>query len=76
MKADSESSAWKWRRPTAWGLAILCSLSIVEGILVYLSFFPGSSDFNDSGMMDLASFVIGSLLLICAAILLTERTSP
>jgi len=74
MKAKSVSGTWKWRRPTAWGLVILCVLAAIEGILLYCMFFP-PFDSDNNGIFDLASFVVSSLLVICASILLTEKTS-
>lgn len=74
MKAKSVSDTWKWRRPTAWGLVILCPLAVIEGILLYCMFFP-PFDSNDNGMFSFASLVVSSLLLICASFLLTEKTS-
>jgi hypothetical protein len=76
MKADTGSGKWKWRKPTALGLAILCALAMIEAILVCFAFFPDPLDSADNGMLDLASTVIGSLLLICTSFLLTERTGP
>ena len=70
MKTRSKSDTWRWRRPTAWGLAILCVLTIIEGIIIYCDF---ASD--DQGMFSLASLLVGSLLVICASILLTEKSS-
>ncbi|MCJ7463880.1 MAG: hypothetical protein MUO81_03970 [Thermoplasmata archaeon] len=75
MKAKSVSDTWKWRRPTAWGLVILCVLAVIEGILLYCIFFPSPFDSDDNGILDFASFVVSSLLVICASILLTEKTS-
>jgi len=75
MKAKSVSGTWKWRRPTAWGLVILCGLGVIEGILIYCNFFPDPSDSDDGVMFSLASFLVGSLLIICVSILLTEKKS-
>jgi len=73
MKAKSVSGTWRWRRPTAWGLAILCVLAVIEGILIYCLFFPGPSVSDEQGILSAASFLVGSLLVICASILLTEK---
>ena len=73
MKTRSKSDTWRWRRPTAWGLVILCALAVFEAVLVYSSFFP-PFDSGDNGIFDLASLVVGTLLLICFSILLTEKT--
>ena len=75
MKAKSASGTWKWRRPTAWGLAILCVLAVIEGILIFCDFFPDPSVSDDGGMFSLASFLVGSLLIICVMILMTEKKS-
>jgi hypothetical protein len=75
MKAKSVSGTWKWRRPTAWGLAILCVLAVIEGILLYCLFFPDPSVPDEQTILTAASFVVGSLLLICVSILLTEKSS-
>ena len=75
MKAKSVSGTWRWRRPTTWGLAILCVLAVIEGILTYCIFFPGPSVSDEQGTLSAASFLVGSLLIICASILLTEKTS-
>jgi hypothetical protein len=73
MKAKSVSGTWKWRRPTAWGLVILGPLAVIEGIILYFIFFPGPSDYDETGILSFASFLLGSLLMICASILLTEK---
>jgi len=70
MKAKSMSGTWKWKKPTAWGLAILCVLAVIEGVLIYCDFA-----FDDPGTFSFASFIVGSLLLICASILMTEKSS-
>jgi hypothetical protein len=75
MKAKSVSGTWKWRRPTAWGLVILCVLAVIEGIILYCLFFPDLFDSDDQVMLDVASLLVGWLLVICAMILLTEKTS-
>jgi hypothetical protein len=72
MKAKSVKGTWKWRRPTAWGLVILGVPAVIEGILLYCIFFP-PFDSDDNGMLSFASLVVGSLLVICASVLLTEK---
>ena len=74
MKAKSVSDTWKWRRPTAWDLVILCPLAVIEGILQYCMFFP-PFDSDNNGIFAFASLVMGSLLVICASFLLTEKSS-
>jgi len=73
MKAKSVSGTWRWRRPTAWGLAMLCVLAVIEGIIIYFMFFPDPS-VSDDGTLSAASLLVGSLLVICASILLTEKS--
>ena len=75
MKAKSVSGTWKWRRPTAWGLVILCVLAVIEGILLYCLFFPDPSDSDEQAILDVASSLVGWLLVMCVMILLTEKTS-
>ena len=75
MKAKSVSGTWKWRRPTALGLAILCVLAVIEAILIFCDFFPDPSVSDDGGMFSLASFIVGSVLIIWASIVLTEKSS-
>lgn len=75
MKAKSVSDTWKWRRPTAWGLVILCVLAVIEGILLYCLFFPDPSDSDEQGILDVTSLLVGWLLVFCVMILLTEKNS-
>ena len=75
MNAKSVSGTWKWRRPTAWGLVILCALAVIEGILLYCLFFPGSSDSDEQAIVNVASTLVGWLLVFCVMILLTEKNS-
>jgi len=72
MRAKPVSGTWRWRRPTAWGLAILCVLAVIEGTIIYFMFFPKPS-VSDDGTLSAASLLVGSLLVICASILLTEK---
>lgn len=75
MNAKSVSGTWKWRRPTAWGLVILCVLAVIEGILLYCAFFPDPSNSDEQSTFNVASSLVGWLLVICVMILLTEKNS-
>jgi polyferredoxin len=75
MKAKSKSDTWRWRRPTAWGLVILSVLAVIEGILIYCAFFPDPSFSDGQSMFDVASLLVGWLLVFCVMILLTEKKS-
>jgi hypothetical protein len=72
MKAKSESETWRWRRPTSWGLVILSIPAAIEGMILYCLFFPPFGS-DDNGILNFASLVMGSLLVICIMILLTEK---
>ena len=75
MKAKSVSGTWKWRRPTAWGLVILCGLAVIEGLVFYCKFAVIPSDSDEQAMFDIASLLVGWLLVFCVMILLTEKSS-
>ena len=75
MKAKSVSGTWKWRRPTAWGLVILCVLAVIEGILLYCALLPDPPVSDAQSIFDVASLLVGWLLVICVMILLTEKNS-